>query len=531
MASEAVPRYTRWSAIRSATGYRSSINILDVGLLALGMLLAAILAWLLLVYGDSRGNLFAPAMALGLIVVVTVIWRSPIIGLYVLMAAAVLIEQNPLGFGDALTDQIPIFQDINGIIAVRGIYLNPVEVVMVITAVAWILRSEASGRPRLEAGPIFLPFTAFIFMVAIGVVHGVLTGGDVKISFWTVRAIAYIYLGYLLTMQLLKERRQLDALVWILIVGVAIKGIIGWWRYYVNLETDLSHINAIPGVNSLMAHEESFFFVALILLAAVQLLYGAPRKQKVLTLLTIPLVMIPFLANQRRASVLALLVAMAALAVISYGLLRERRRLIVSLLVLGAVVLPLYGALFWNNTGLIGEPVQAIKSGFQPDERDFASNAYREAENVNLEFTVRQSPILGIGFGKEMVMQWPLPDIGQFFAWYRIVPHNTILWLMMTTGIVGFLLFWYWIGTAMLQGCLAARRLISGEIRGLAVYGISMLVVLLIFASLDQGFLSMREDLFVGILLGAVFAIPRLEALEESRRAEKALTGQAADHA
>jgi hypothetical protein len=241
--------------------------------------------------------------------------------------------------------------------------------------------------------------------------------------------------------------------------------------------------------------------------------------------------MIPFLANHRRAGVIALLVGLAALAIISYGLLRERRKLIVSLLVLSAVVLPLYGALFWNNTGLVGEPVQAIKSGFQPDERDFASNAYREAENVNLEFTVRKSPILGIGFGKEMVMQWPLPDIGQFFAWYRIVPHNTILWLMMTTGIIGFILFWYWIGTSILQGCLAVRQLVTGELRGLAVYGILMLIVLLIFALLDQGLLSMRAALFVGILLGAVFAIPRLEALEESRRAEKALAEQAADHA
>ena len=517
--------------MRSAAGYRSSINVLEAGLLALGVLLAVMLAWLLLVYGDSGGNLFAPAMALGLIIIATVIWRSPMIGLYILLAAAVLIEENPLGFGAALTDQIPFFRDINGVIAVRGVWANPAEVIMVITAVALILRSEPSGRPRLRAGPIFLPFTAFIVMIAIGVAHGALTGGDLKISFWTVRAIAYIYLGYLLTMQLLKERRQLDALIWILIVGVAIKGAIGWWRYYVNLDTDLSRINAIPGVNSLMAHEESFFFIALLLLAAVQLLYGAPRKQKALTFLSIPFVMIPFLANHRRAGVIALLVGLAALAIISYGLLRERRKLIVSLLVLSAVVLPLYGALFWNNTGLVGEPVQAIKSGFQPDERDFASNAYREAENVNLEFTVRKSPILGIGFGKEMVMQWPLPDIGQFFAWYRIVPHNTILWLMMTTGIIGFILFWYWIGTSILQGCLAVRQLVTGELRGLAVYGILMLIVLLIFALLDQGLLSMRAALFVGILLGAVFAIPRLEALEESRRAEKALAEQAADHA
>jgi hypothetical protein len=198
-------------------------------------------------------------------------------------------------------------------------------------------------------------------------------------------------------------------------------------------------------------------------------------------------VLIPLLANQRRASVIALAIAMVALAVVSYALLHYRRKLILSLLALSVVVLPVYTVLFWNNTSLIGEPVQAIKSGFQPDARDFASNEYRAAENVNLEFTVRKSPLLGIGFGKEMVMQWPLPDISQFFAWYRIVPHNNILWIMMTTGIAGFILFWYWIGVVLLHGCLAARRLVSNELRGLTVYGMLILISLLVFALLDQG--------------------------------------------
>jgi hypothetical protein len=520
LTSEAVPRATRWSAVRLATGYRSSLTILDAGLLLLGALLAVILAWLLLTFGNSRGNLFAPAMVLGFIFVVAAIWRNPMVGPYILMAAAVLIEENPLGFGASLTDQIPIFHDINGIMAVRGVYLNSIEVILLITAAAWLLRSEVSGRPHFQTGPIFLPFTAFIGMILLGVVHGVLTGGDIKISFWTIRAIAYIYLAYLLTIQILKDRRQLDALIWIFIIGVAIKGAIGWWRYYVNLQTDLSRLTTIPGVNSLMAHEESFFFVALILLAVVQFLYGAPRKQKTLTLLAVPLVMIPLLANQRRASVMALFVGLVALAVVSYALLHGRRRLILSVLVVSTVVVPLYSVLFWNSSGLIGEPVQAIKSGFQPDARDFASNAYRDAENVNLKFTVRKSPLVGIGFGKEMVMQWPLPDISQFFAWYRIVPHNTILWIMMTTGIAGFILFWYWIGTTVLQGCLAARRLVGKELQGLMVYGMLMLIALLVFALLDQGFLSLRVTLFVGILLGVTFAIPRLETQEGSHRAD-----------
>jgi hypothetical protein len=392
---------------------------------------------------------------------------------------------------------------------------------MVIMVLAWITRNGVHGRPRLEAGPIFLPFTAFIGMVAFGVIHGGLTGGDLKISLWTVRALFYLYLAYLLTVHIVRERRQADVLIWIFIVAVLVKGVIGWWRYYVDLGADLSKLDAISGVNSMMAHEESFFFLALLLLATVQLLYGSSGKQRTLTLFAVPAVLIPLLANQRRVSSIAVIVGVAALFLLTYALVRERRRLILSLLIVSAVVVPIYGAAFWNSSGLAAEPVQAIKSGFEPDERDFASNAYRDAENVNLEFTVRRSPIVGIGFGKEMVMQWPLPDVGAFFAWYRIVPHNTILWLMMTTGILGFTLFWYWMGATLIHSCQAARRLVSRENLGLAVYGIVMLTVMLIFALFDQGLLSMRVTILVGILLGITLSSPRLEA-EQQAQAEGA---------
>jgi hypothetical protein len=489
----------------------------QAGLLVAGGLLGVALAWLLLTYGEAGRNLFSPVMALAAVILVPIIFRRPVIGVYILMATGVIIEEAPLKFGDSLTDQLPLFHDINGIIAVRGVYVNPAEVLMVVTAIGLLLKSSASGRPRLVGGPVFIPFTAFMAMIAFGVVHGVLTGGDLKISLWTTRGLAYFYISYLLTVNIIQNRRQVNALLWIIILGVAIKAVTAWWRYSVNLGGDLSQLRLAHGSNSLMAHEESFFFVAVIILAAVQLLYGSSGKQRALTLLTLPLVVFAFLANQRRVGALALLAALLVLAFITYGLLRERRRLIANLLIVAAVVAPVYGAVMWNSTSLAAEPVQAIKSGFQPDARDFESDVYREAENVNLEFTVRQSPLVGIGFGKEMVMHWPLADVAEFFLWYKIVPHNSILWIMMTTGIFGFLLFWYWVGATLIRGCLAARQLVSRANQGVVVYALVMLVALLMFGLYDQGLMSMRACIFEGILIGVALISPRLAKGEESQ--------------
>ena len=52
-----------------------------------------------------------------------------------------------------------------------------------------------------------------------------------------------------------------------------------------------------------------------------------------------------------------------------------------TLLVVGAVYLPL----FWNNVGLLGQPARAIRSISQPDERDAASNLYRDIEKINVQ--------------------------------------------------------------------------------------------------------------------------------------------------
>jgi O-antigen ligase len=104
-------------------------------------------------------------------------------------------------------------------------------------------------------------------------------------------------------------------------------------------------------------------------------------------------------------------------------------------------------------------------------------------------------------------MVWPLPDISDQFAWYKIAPHNSLLWIMMTTGIVGFALFWYVIGLVSIGSIRIARRLAGNVDKGIAVFAVLMLASLLIFALLDQGLLSMRTMLFSGVLLGAVFAL------------------------
>jgi hypothetical protein len=478
--------------------------------LAAAIGLTLVLAWLLVAMGGPKGNLMAPAGFFAMLIAVPLVLRKPIVGLYILFAAAVLIETDPLTFGLSVTSSIPIFRDLNGLTHIRGMWVNPAEVVIVVAAVGWWLRSRTGDRLQMKPVPLFGPLSAFVAVVALGVVYGLVTGGAIKTALWTVRPLAYFYLAYLLTLQLINDRRQVTVLLWILILGAALKGVIGWWRYYVDLGGNLNGLNQVTGMNSLMAHEESLFYLGIILLAAVQFLYGAPRRQRLASLLAVPLVLLPFLANQRRAGSLALIIAFALLCLMTLSLLPGKRRLMLGGLALCAVLLPVYAAFSWNAESLASEPVRAVKSGISPETRDLTSNEYRDAENYNLKYTARHSPLIGIGFGKEMKEIWPLPDISEQFAWYKIAPHNSILWIMMTTGVGGFILFWYVIGLASAGMLHVARRLPGGTDKGIAVFAMLMLATLLVFALFDQGLLSMRTMIFTGVLLGVAFALPRL---------------------
>jgi len=472
--------------------------------------LTLLMAWLLVIYGGPKGDLMAPVAFFVALIAVPLILRKPIAGLYILFAAAVIVETDPLTFGISFTSSIPFFRGLNGITGIRGLWVNPVELIIVVTAVGWLLRDRGGDGARLKPTPLFAPLTVFIVVVALGLIHGLITGGNAKTALWTVRPLAYFYFAYLLTLQVLSHRRQVTVLLWILVLGAALKGVIGWWRYYVDLGGSLKGLSHVTGMNSLMEHEESFFYLAVMLLLAVQLVYGAPRGQRGAALLATPLVLVPFLANQRRAGSLALIIAIALLCLITISLLPSKRRLVLGMLVLSAAVLPFYVAMSWNGESLVGEPVRAIKSGISPGSRDLASNEYRDNENLNLLYTVRTSPLFGIGFGKEMVVMWPLTDVSKQFQWYKIAPHNSILWVMMTTGISGFILLWYMLGSTTIRTLHVARRLPVRLDEGIAVYGLLMLASLLVFALLDQGLLSMRLMIFVGVLLGAVFALPRL---------------------
>ena len=95
-----------------------------------------------------------PALAATMVVVAAVAWKSPVRGVYILTAAAVLVESFPLGYPDSLTDRIPLFQNLSNV-GLPGVAMSPFEVLFLEVAVIAIARRGAAGQEAsLPRGPI-----------------------------------------------------------------------------------------------------------------------------------------------------------------------------------------------------------------------------------------------------------------------------------------------------------------------------------------------------------------------------------------
>jgi hypothetical protein len=109
----------------------------------------------------------------------------------------------------------------------------------------------------------------------------------------------------------------------------------------------------------------------------------------------LPFFLLPYLANQRRAAYIGIVVALIAWAIILYV---QNRRLFWNIVPLACIIGSIYLAAFWNGGGgPIGAPARAIRSAVAPQagSEEDTSNLYRLIENVNTMFTIKVSTLLG----------------------------------------------------------------------------------------------------------------------------------------
>lgn len=463
-------------------------------------------------------TLFTSVNLLTAILAIGVFWHYPRFSLYLVFAGVCLFEQLPTKYKDALTDQVPFFWNYNTIVQrfvhedFKAIPLNLMELLLLIAGSCALVRAVFTHEHKLRVGNLFWPIFIYICFVMWGWINGMATGGDYKISLMEVRPQLYLLLAYLVAVNVLRERRQVDTLLWIMVVCIGIKGILYTFRQYVTLA-------GLPvpdqGVGS---HEEAFFFDAYLMLLIVLTLFREHKRLKWLMWFLVPFVVTGNLATNRRAGTAALAIALPILFMAADRAMPKFRTRIRVIGISLAVLLTLYYYAFKNSESSFAQPARAISSTFQPSARDASSNAYRDAENADLMATIKLDPIRGYGYGKHMMHAVPIADISTAYELWDVMTHNSVLWVWMRVGTFGFVAFWMMISAVVVRACTTLRDPRSDSyVKALLTYSILVVSMLMIVGLLDLQISAFRDMLFTGFWVGALTALPLMPADTSTR--------------
>jgi len=198
----------------------------------------------------------------------------------------------------------------------------------------------------------------------------------------------------------------------------------------------------------------------------------------------------------------------------------HRRRVLVLALIATVIVVAFLIA-FWNvQTGLIGQFVRPVRSQFDPTQRDYLSDIYRQAENVNLQLSFQTNKLIGMGFGMPFLTVLAQADISTIYPLWNYIPHNTLLWVGVRMGLVGSVTFWALFGTALLEVCRALSVQRDRFVLALVALAGGAIVAELLVAYGDLQLESYRNMIFIGVIFGMLNVLPALfpEPAAEKRR-------------
>jgi hypothetical protein len=253
----------------------------------------------------------------------------------------------------------------------------------------------------------------------------------------------------------------------------------------------------------------SIHFNAFFALLMAAWIYRGSVARKILMPMMAPFVIYSLAANHRRAGFLTLGIILGLLVLMLY---RENRKLFWAIAPTGCVAFMVYLAAFWNNGGGLGSMARAVRSVIgQPSVRDASSNMYRDLENINIMYTIKTAPFQGVGFGQKFHIIVPMADISTF-EWWEYITHNSIMWIWMQVGVLGFFIMLVLIGLTMVLGGRLIMTMPRGFLRMTAVGATLYVLSHFVFAYVDMSW-DISSMVFVGTMMGIINVLDRVASI------------------
>jgi hypothetical protein len=467
---------------------------------------------LLLRPGEEVG--YALAIPFGMLIVAVSVYRIEW-GVMILLAMNLLFDQTSTS--TSIPYHIPLNRD--PLVSDAGItILTPFEAHLVFLLLVWFVGFALNRGMHLAPVPLKGGLLAYTGFLAIGVVQGIAGGAPVTRILWEIRSLALLPVLFFFMPQVIRTRRDLSAVLWISGICLSLKALQGA-ALFASLGFSFGHWPNVYDV--LTANQfDAMLFIGIFALIAGLTAFSVKGRLRTFLLACLPVLVLGFIAGNRRAAYAATVVCMA---VFPFLLPAERRRKVLVAAVPLLVLLVVYTAAFWNSYSRLGAVAQALKGTIVRDaevagSRNYSSNLYREYENYNLASTFRRAPAVGIGFGKTFdtpMLLWVN------FGFSTLIPHNQILWTAAKTGILGVLFFWGFTNAVLAYGGTLLRRGSDPLFGAVCVMALLTLVSFLVGAFVDYQLSVTRNMVFLGSLLGLLPVVARLSTTTESESSDR----------
>lgn len=244
-----------------------------------------------------------------------------------------------------------------------------------------------------------------------------------------------------------------------------------------------------------VSHGDSILFAVAAGLVALDLLERPSRGRLARAAATLPLIVAGMIENDRRIVwVMLLLSFVAAYAVAP---MRTWKR---SLTRFAAVALPailLYVGVGWDRGNVLFAPIQTLR-GLTGSSTN-RSSYWREVENWNIAMSMRDRPLVGPGLGASYTEYMANDDISAEYKEYRQWPHNSVIGLLFTMGLLGFTATWA-LPAAVLFLAIRSYRMAAAAQHRVAALGCMVTVIACqVMAWGDLGSHFIQYKVFVGL--------------------------------
>jgi hypothetical protein len=315
-------------------------------------------------------------------------------------------------------------------LAIKGIEVIYVVLLMIVVT-RLLVGSSVDAKGRWPGVNVLFAFSGLSFVTVILLeMWGIGRGGDFRGSLFQIRELFWLPFLVGLMSYAFRGIHDFVTVARVVTAAACLKVLLG--VYFLGHDVWPRHLQLEVMTN----HHDTVLFVTVFFMWCAAWTHRPTWRGILPTMLICGWMLTAIILNNRRIAYVSLFASCFVLYVMLQGpLKRHLTRAFVYTMPLVAVYLMLART---HDTGIF-KPGSAIVSVTQQKD---ASSIWRDIENTNLLATLGRGKVVGSGWGHEYVEILKADDISKFMPQYRLVPHNSILWLLGVGGMVGFALLW-----------------------------------------------------------------------------------------